>query len=142
MKLNRFPILLRFLSRLLESSQITTLSSKDLMNILTACEVTGYCKCKQKDCATVNLKCDLPLFKNMAWPKMFNTNKGVISLHFEDGDFELEAIGYEHFPYKQEVLSVFNGKRFIMQDKTAQQIVDAYFDDLHDDDNPIIKIDP
>ena len=100
----------------------------------------GYCKCEQKDCATVYLKRTKNWKKKNLGSYLYNTNRGMVIVHLlDDGALEFEALEYE-FPYKREVEYAFAGT-FKAASAVELKALDDYFDGLERMEISRIKVD-
>jgi hypothetical protein len=92
--------------------------------------IIDYCRCGEKNCSTVYLCSDrLPLSECV---EIYNSHKGLIVMHFHaNGGIEIEALDYENYPFKQELLKNYNTQTLHTLDRDlmldAQNIVDDYF---------------
>lgn len=121
----RFPILHRFLARLYTKCNIYNVDN--MIEYIKNDTVIDYCRCGNENCSTVYLCSDrLPLSESV---EFYNTEKGFIVMHFRiNGDIEIEALDYEYYPFKEELVINYNNDSFdsdLIHD--AQNAVDAYF---------------
>lgn len=130
-ELKRFPILHRFLAQLYTKCNIYAV--EDMLEYIKNDTVIDYCRCGNENCSTVYLCSDrLPLSECV---EFYNSKKGLIVMHFgANGDIEIEALDYENYPFRQELVENYNNDTFdtfdtfdsdLIQD--AQNIVDDYF---------------
>lgn len=126
--ITRIPTLHLFLARLFHWYGLTNQSVDEIKSILASCEVISQCQCQQKDCATVWLRCKDLEDLSFEDSEDIDTNKGMIFLHKEaDGEFELEALDYNHYPYKEELMAVLNGSSCKCNFNEAEQKIEKYF---------------
>ena len=105
-KITQAPIFLEFLKRFIKDMKL-----EFDFDIEKELFIIGHCKCNQKDCATVYLKRAKPWTEEQEGVYDYFTNKGLLLFHInENGYFELEALEYEKFPYRQEVISLLYKK--------------------------------
>jgi len=105
-KITQAPIFLEFLKRFFKYANLEL--GFDIEKELF---ITGHCTCKEKDCATVYLKRIKPWKEEKLGVYDYNTNKGYILIHLDDNGFlEIEALCFEKYPYKQEILDLFYKK--------------------------------
>ncbi len=138
-RLNRYPILHRFLARLY--TELDIFEVEDMMAFIADDWVSSYCKCKDKGCASFTIGSDRELEINDDGVYVYNSDKGMIVLEFfENGDIDVQALEYEEYPFKEELICIFNddGEKFALEsdleeelqqqrvDET-QRIVDVYF---------------
>ena len=122
------PVFLEFLTKLFE--KLSDVDS-DFKNISFDLEkdflINGYCKCKQKECATVYMQYLKKFDKEILGSHVFDSNKGCFIIHFEeDGYVEFEALGYNFFPYKTEIYNLFNTTKRRLNRKKFKS-VESYF---------------
>jgi len=139
--LKKFPLLHQFLSELYKRCDVY--ESTDIFQLIEDDTVDSYCKCGDGECATVYLTSDrLPVLED-EYVESFNSDKGLIFLHFfTDGRIEIEALAYENYPFKDEVIKYFDEAEEVvgyalesdldyeLQQKVkdaAQRVVDNYF---------------
>jgi hypothetical protein len=92
--------------------------------------IIDYCRCSNKNCSTVYLRSD-----NLNQPEyieIYNSYKGLIVMHFSaNGCIEIEALEYENYPFKEELVKNYNACTTSTLDSDlildAQHIVDDYF---------------
>ncbi|NBK99309.1 MAG: hypothetical protein EOM50_15070 [Erysipelotrichia bacterium] len=136
--LSKAPLLLSFIEQVIKFDGKISIQC-DLANILF---ITGRCKCKQKDCATVYLK------KNSEWNEdilnqsvLIDTNKGIIILHFEEnGYMEVESLCYNFSPYRHELERIFSND-FTLPSKKEKGALKRYFKHLKTGNMEIIVLD-
>jgi hypothetical protein len=127
-KLKQFPILHRFLTHLYTECNVYAVAN--ILEYIKNDTVIDYCRCSNKNCSTVYLRSD-----NLNQPEyieIYNSYKGLIVMHFHiSGDIEIEALEYENYPFRQELVANYNNDTFdtfdsdLIQD--AQNAVDSYF---------------
>ena len=150
-KLNHYPILHRFLARLY--SELDIFDVKDMLAFIADDRVSSYCKCKDKGCASFFIQSDRELeIDEDDGVYIYNSDKGMIVLEFfENGDIDVQALEYEHYPFKEELKEVFNQDEYqyalesdleeeLQQQKLddAQKVVDEYFESPRNDINTIV----
>ena len=124
-QLKQAPILHQFLQRLFAFDEIEM-----RFDIGEELLIESRCECTDKDCATVYLKRVKEWDKKMQGSRLINTTKGLIILHFyEDGYFEVEALCYKKYPYKQEIQRVLKGD-FSSPRASELKLLEEYFSDL------------
>ena len=141
-----FPILHRFLARLY--SELDIFDVKDILAFIADDRVSSYCKCKDKGCASFFIQSDRELkISDGDGVYIYNSDKGMIVLEFfENGDIDVQALEYEHYPFKDELIEVFDQddyqyalesdlKEKLQQQKLddAQKKVDDYFESPRND---------
>lgn len=120
------PILCEFIKRLFKFDGSIELR----FDICSELKIISVCRCGDSDCATVMLKRDKDWKDEIKDSHFINTTKGMVIVHFLDnGFFELEALMYDNYPYKQELERVFNGD-FSSPNKLELDALDEYFADL------------
>ena len=140
--LEQYPILHRFLTELYRRCDIY--ETDNILELIQDDYVVEYCRCGEESCSTVYLLCNrLPQFEDGEdeYVETYESDNGLIVLHFyDDGRIEVEALEYEHYPFKDELVKVYNQEEFnyalesdLEQQQRAQQLqeaqtsVDAYF---------------
>ena len=87
------------------------------------------------------MKRSKPWAEDLEGAYVFDTNKGIILIHLqENGYLEIEALLYDKYPYKQEILDLFykkpkkniNRKKSLSFENLAS--LDNYFNGLIDKD--------
>jgi len=124
-KLKQFPILHRFLAHLYTECNVYTVDN--MLEYIQNDVVSDYCRCDDESCSTVYLCSDrLPLSECV---EIYNSHKGLIVIHFHaNGGIEIEALDYEYYPFKEELVINYNNDTFdsdLIQD--ASYAVDLYF---------------
>lgn len=135
--LKETPILLEFLEKLFKFENIGfNFKFEDTLFL------HSHCKCGDLDCATVNLKKVKPWKEEFIGHTMVNTNKGMIIIHFlENGYMQIEALGYENYPYREELENILKDRvsdiEIPIKKKNYKEIttfgkkaIDLYFKDL------------
>jgi len=136
--LSKTPIFLEFLKRFIKYKNYEDLFEFDMEKELF---ITGYCKCGQKDCATVYLKRIKEWEEKDHIVNLASTTKGLVLLHIEEnGLMEFEALEYTKYPYKNEIKKVFKWKKSTLTPKD-KEILDNYFRDLAPEKLNCITID-
>ena len=135
-----FPILHRFLARLY--SELDIFDVEDMLTYIADDRVSSYCKCKDKGCASFFIQSDRELeIKEDDGVYIYNSDKGMIVLEFfENGDIDVQALEYEHYPFKDELKEVYHQDEYqhalesdleeeLQQQRLdeAQKVVDEYF---------------
>jgi hypothetical protein len=137
MLLKKAPILFSFLEGIFGFSSYL----KDKTYFLNELKILDRCHCGEKDCATVYMKNKKDWDKNLlGCHECINTNKGIIILHFQEhGLFELEALQYEKFPYRNEVVKILKKETsFVVSERDELQ---SYFKGLCTEDMQTILLD-
>jgi len=139
-RLEQYPILHRFLARLY--SELDIFEVDDMMAFIADDWVSSYCKCKDKGCASFYMGSDRELdLSEDDGVYFYDSDKGTLVLEFfENGEIDVQALEYEHYPFKEELIRIFNEgeERFALESDLeeslqkkrvadAQKIVDAYF---------------
>ena len=139
-RLEQYPILHRFLARLY--SELDIFEVEDMMAFIADDWVSSYCKCKDKGCASFYMGSDRELdLSEDDGVYFYDSDKGTLVLEFfENGEIDVQALEYEHYPFKEELIRIFNEseERFASESDLeeslqmkrvadAQKIVDAYF---------------
>ena len=139
-RLEQYPILHRFLARLY--SELDIFEVDDMMAFIADDWVSSYCKCKDKGCASFYMGSDRELdLSEDDSVYFYDSDKGTIVLEFfENGEIDVQALEYEDYPFKEELIRIFNEnkERFALESDLeeslqkkrvadAQKIVDAYF---------------
>jgi hypothetical protein len=127
-KLKQFPILHRFLTHLYTECNVYAVAN--ILEYIKNDTVIDYCRCSNKNCSTVYLRSD-----NLNQPEyieIYNSYKGLIVMHFSaNGCIEIEALEYENYPFKEELVKNYNACTTSTLDSDlildAQHIVDDYF---------------
>jgi hypothetical protein len=89
--------------------------------------ISDYCRCGDKNCSTVYLHANrLPLSECV---EFYNSEKGLIVMHFHtNGGIEIEALDYENYPFREELVANYNNDTFDTFDSDLiQNAVDDYF---------------
>lgn len=144
-RLEDYPILHRFLARLY--SELDIFEVDDMMAFIADDWVSSYCKCKDKGCASFYMGSDreLEFDEDADTVTIYDSTKGMIVLEFfENGDIDVQALEYEEYPFKEELIRVFNEseEKFALESDLeeslqkkkiddAQKIVDEYFSHEH-----------
>lgn len=144
-RLEDYPILHRFLARLY--SELDIFEVDDMMAFIADDWVISYCKCKDKGCASFYMGSDreLEFDEDADTVTIYDSTKGMIVLEFfENGDIDVQALEYEEYPFKEELIRVFNEseEKFALESDLeeslqkkkiddAQKIVDEYFSHEH-----------
>ena len=146
--LKETPILLEFLEKLFKFENI-----KFNFKFEDTLFLHSYCKCGDLDCATLYLKKEKPWKEEFIGHHIINTNKGMIIIHFiKEGYMQLEALGYENYPYKEEVANILKDrvsdieipikKRNYKEITTlGKKAIDLYFNDLEYEKMETIYVD-
>lgn len=127
--LKQTPTLLAFIKTLFALEKVKI--KKDIEKTLM---LHSRCQCGEKHCGTVTLK------KKTPWNRrkensfhIFDVNKGVVWIHFlKRGYCEIEAIGYEDFPYKDEVDKFFRSSGTLYPKINTRKLKN-YFKDCKND---------
>ena len=140
LRLEQYPILHRFLARLY--SELDIFEVDDMMAFIADDWVSSYCKCKDKGCASFYMGSDRELdLSEDDSVYFYDSDKGTIVLEFfENGEIDVQALEYEDYPFKEELIRIFNEseERFALESDLeeslqkkrvadAQKIVDTYF---------------
>jgi hypothetical protein len=106
--INKFPIFNQYLYEFIKSN-IDSSCSFDFIS--QNIDITGYCQCGLKGCATIHLESKVPLPQ---YKKVYTASKNqkLQRLHFDSNDilreFEyIEKSTIEEVPFKQEVVNIF-----------------------------------
>ena len=127
LSLTQTPIFFEFLKRYIKFMGYKNIFDFDMEKELF---LTGYCRCKQKDCATVYLKRIQEWEEEYQTVNIVSTKKGIILIHIEENGFmEFEALEYKKYPYQTEIIKVFQGKKSTLTQKDILKL-DQYFDNL------------
>ncbi len=107
-RLEAYPILHRFLARLY--SELEIFEVEDMLAFIADDRVGSYCKCKDKGCASFFIHSDRELeIDEDDGVYVYDSDKGTIVLEFfENGDIDVQALEYEDYPFKEELISVYN----------------------------------
>ena len=139
-RLEHYPILHRFLARLY--SELDIFEVEDMMAFIADDWVSSYCKCTDKGCASLYMGSDRELdLSEDDGVYFYDSDKGTLVLEFfENGEIDVQALEYEGYPFKEELIRIFNEseERFALESDLeeslqkkrvadAQKIVDAYF---------------
>ncbi len=141
-QLKSYPILHRFLAELYRRCDVY--DTDNMLEFIQEDYVVEYCRCGEDSCSTVYLLCNrLPQFEDGEdeYVETYESDKGLIVLHFyDDGRIQIEALEYEHYPFKEELVSVYdkNSVDYALESdledelraqqlEEAQSVVDAYF---------------
>jgi len=139
-RLEHYPILHRFLARLY--SELDIFEVEDMMAFIADDWVSSYCKCTDKGCASLYMGSDRELdLSEDDGVYFYDSDKGTLVLEFfENGEIDVQALEYEGYPFKEELIRIFNEseERFSLESDLeeslqkkrvddAQKIVDAYF---------------
>lgn len=125
--LKRTPILCEFMKNIFQFSGRLNPKFDMCKNLY----FIRMCGCGQEDCATLYLKNRRKWKKELEGMEIFNTNKGVVLLHFEQrGHFKLEALDYVAYPYKMEIKRVLRGD-FSKPTQEEKEVLADYFRELH-----------
>jgi len=128
-ELKHYPILHRFLTKIYIELDIFEI--EDMFALIEDDRVRSYCKCADKGCASFfmdsNRELDLSDDDGMYY---YNTDKGFIILEFfANGNIDVQALSYEHYPFKDELIAVYNDKPYPLKDdlNAIEDIINAYF---------------
>ena len=129
-RVEQYPILHHFLARLYR--ELDVFSAKDMLAYIADDTVSSYCKCKDKGCASFFMTSDRELDLSAEdGVYVYDSDKGTIVLEFfENGDIDVQALEYEHYPFKEELRAVYNDEEEAQQKpKEIQNIVNGYFNE-------------
>ena len=150
-RLEAYPILHRFLARLY--SELEIFEVEDMFAFIADDRVSSYCKCKDSGCASFFVSSDRELeIDEDDGVYVYDSDKGTIVLEFfENGDIDVQALEYEHYPFKEELITVYNQDdvQFALESDLeeelqqkrvdeAQKVVDEYFKSTKNDVNTIV----
>jgi len=109
-RLSQYPILHRFLARLY--SELDIFDVDDMYAFIADDTIASYCKCHDKECASFFIYSDRELkIDEDDGVYIYNSDKGMIVLEFfENGDIDVQALEYEHYPFKGELIAVYDDK--------------------------------
>ena len=139
-RLKSYPILHRFLARLY--SELDIFEVDDIIAFIEDDRVSSYCKCGDRGCASFFIRSDRELeIDEDGGVYIYDSDKGTIILEFfENGEIDVQALEYTHYPFKEELKSVFeqDEMQFALESdleeeqqqkklNDAQKMVDAYF---------------
>lgn len=112
-RLKSYPVLHRFLARLY--SELDIFEVDNMMAFIENDRVSSYCKCKDKGCASFFIQADRELeIDENDGVYIYDSDKGTIILEFfENGDIDVQALEYEHYPFKEELISVYNQEEIL-----------------------------
>ncbi len=131
-KLSSYPILHHFLARLYEDLNIFEV--EDMLAFIVDDRVSSYCKCKDKGCASFFMHSDreLDLSKDDG-VYIYDSDKGMIVLEFfENGDIDVQALEYEDYPFKEELISVYNQEEpldYALENDANEELLQKIQDD-------------
>ena len=130
-ELKYYPILHRFLAKIY--IELDIFETEDMFTLIENDQVASYCKCTDKGCASFfmnsNRELDLSDDDGIYY---YNTDKGFIMLEFfANGNIDIQALSYEHYPFKEELIAVYNNKEYPLKDdlETIENIVNEYFNE-------------
>lgn len=131
------PILCTFIKRLFAFDKRYVMQ----YDICKDLQISSMWRCGDIDCATVMLKRKKDWDEEIKDSNIINTNKGFIVVHFLDnGWFELEALMYEKYPYRDEIKRVLNGD-FSPPRESELIELEEYFQDLNEEELNVVVID-
>jgi len=109
-RLTQYPILHRFLARLY--SELDIFDVDDMYAFIADDTIASYCKCHDKECASFFIYSDRELqIDEDDGVYIYNSDKGMIVLEFfENGDIDVQALEYEHYPFKDEQRAIYDDK--------------------------------
>ncbi|NBK98916.1 MAG: hypothetical protein EOM50_13015 [Erysipelotrichia bacterium] len=135
--LNKAPICLSFLQRIMDFSGCLKISDE----VLSQVSITGMCQCQQKDCSTFYLKRSKEWSEEAQGAYLIDSSKGITIIHLgKKGYMEVEALMYDDFPYRAELKRVLKSN---FKDPAPKEYakLDAYFSDLASGDMQTIVLD-
>ena len=131
-RLKSYPILHRFLARLY--SELDIFEVDDMMSFIEDDRVSSYCKCEDKGCASFFIQSDRELeIDEDDGVYVYDSDKGTIILEFfENGDIDVQALEYEHYPFKDELKKVFNQEEeidYVLENDANEELLQKIQDD-------------
>lgn len=135
--LPKAPMCFSFIKRITDFSGFLSISEE----VLETMYITSMCQCGDNDCGTFTLKRNEEWGGELPDSYIIDTSKGVVIIHLlKNGYMEIEAIMYDHFPYKPELKRVLQGNFKAPSKKECAQL-DAYFSDIAPGDMKTIVVD-
>ena len=112
-RLSHYPILHQFLARLY--SELDIFDVEDMYAFIADDTIASYCKCSDKACASFFIYSDRELeIDEDDGVYIYNSDKGMLVLEFfENGNIDVQALEYEHYPFKEELIAVYDNKNVV-----------------------------
>lgn len=134
--ITKTPILLNFLQNLIALDK-TLPFTEEIINDLY---ITGRCTCNDSECATVDFKRELSWDGEVPTEYFANTTKGLIIFHLlQNGYMEMEAIMYDKYPYRNEIIRAFNSD-FSKPSKKETLQLKKYFENVALEELPTVIV--
>ena len=115
-ELKHYPILHRFLTKIY--IKLDVFETEDMLAFIADDQVTSYCKCKDKECSSFFMNSDRELdLSEDDGMYYYNSDKGFIMFEFfANGNIDIQALSYADYPFKDELIAVYNDKPYPLKD--------------------------
>ena len=128
-ELRHYPILHRFLTKIY--IELDIFETEDMLKMIENDQVRSYCKCTDKECSSFFMNSDRELdLSEDDGIYYYNTDKGFIMLEFfANGNIDVQALSYAHYPFRDELISVYNDKEYPLKDdlEAIENMINEYF---------------